>query len=143
MIYAIALILLALSEIFEPGPAARCDPALAAQLVPAHPRLGTYEVCESADLPGRALSREGFHAGEPERLEILDALGTAGTFDRTRMTQLFRGRRVEVRRGWRLVDGRFETMTEISPYPNASLSNIEEGTLIIRWAIRFSPGSVR
>jgi hypothetical protein len=113
--------------------AADCDPALARLFVPARPRLGSYEVCATSDLLGLALSRDGFRTAEPQLLEVLDVLGTAGTFDRARVVQLYGGRRVAVRRGWRIADGRFESMTEMSPYPDASLTALHEGSLIIRW----------
>ena len=133
MIYAITLILLALSGIFESAPAAGCDPAFAGVFAPARPQFGTYEVCTTDELPARVLSREGFRPAEPERLEVLDALGTAGDYDRSRAAQLFNGRRIDVRRGWRVVAGRFESMTTLSPYPDASMTSVREGTLTIRW----------
>jgi hypothetical protein len=135
MIYAIALILLALSGVFDPAAAAGCDPALAALFSPARPRLGSYEVCVTSDPPETALGREGFTDAGPERLEVLDAMGAAGGFDRARMNQLYDGRRVEVRRGWRIAKDRFESITAISPYPDASLTTLHEGTLTIRWTV--------
>lgn len=135
MIYAITLILLALSGIFEPVAAAGCDPALVGLFTPATAHLGTYEICTTDEIPARMLAREGFQPAEPERLEVLDALGAAGTYDRPRAAQLFNGRRIDVRRGWRVVDGRFESMTTLSPYPDPSLKSIHEGTLTIRWSI--------
>jgi hypothetical protein len=135
MIYAITLILLALAGMFESAPAAACDPALAGLVAPARPRLGTYEVCTTDEMAARVLSREGFQAAEPERLEVLDALGAASAYDRARAAQLFNGRRIEVRRGWRVLDGRFESMTTLSPYPDATLTNLQQGTLTIRWSI--------
>jgi hypothetical protein len=119
----------------ESPPAAACDPAFGAFFVPARSRLGAYEVCTTNDLPAVALSREGFVAAEPEWLEVLDAFGAAGRFDRAHMTQLFNGRRLDVRRGWRLADGRFESMTAISPYPDPTLTALREGTLTIRWTV--------
>ncbi|HEY7286627.1 MAG TPA: hypothetical protein VH497_14370 [Vicinamibacterales bacterium] len=118
---------------FEPASGAACDPAFTALFVPARSRLGTYEVCTTGDLPAMALSTGGFVAAEAERLEVLDAFGAGGSFDRSRLTQLFNGRRLEVRRGWRIADGRFESMTAISPYPDTTLSVLREGTLTIRW----------
>ncbi len=122
----------------EPPASPRCDSALAALVVPARPRLGTYEVCETPDLPESALRRAGFGAAEPEHLEVLDALGTAGAYNRARILQLYGGRRLDVRRAWRVVDGRFESMTTISPYPDPSLTALHEGTLLIRWTVPLS-----
>jgi len=124
-----------LSRIFEPATTAGCDPAFAGLFAPAMARLGTYEVCTTDEIPTRVLARGGFKAAEPERLEVLDALGAAGTYDRERAAQLFNGRRIDVRRGWRIADGRFESMTTLSPYPDPALTSIHEGTLIIRWSI--------
>ena len=124
---------------FEPAPAAGCDPALAGLFAPARARLGAYEVCTTDEMPARVLSREGFQAAEPERLEVLDALGAAGTYDRARAAQLFNGRRIEVRRGWRVLDGRFESMTTLSPYPDPSLTSVHEGTLTVRWSLQRRP----
>ena len=139
MIYAIALILLALSGVFEPAAPAGCDPALAALFSPPRPGLGTYEVCVTGDRPETALGREGFADTGPERLEVLDAMGAGGGFDRARLTQLYDGRRVEVRRGWRIAQDRFESITAISPYPDPTLTRILEGSLTIRWSARLKP----
>jgi hypothetical protein len=136
MIYAITLILLVLSGMFESAPAAACDAALAGLFAPTRPQFGTYEVCTTDEMPARVLAGEGFQAAEPERLEVLDALGAAGNYDRARAAQLFNGRRIDVRRGWRIVDGRFESMTTLSPYPDASLTSVHEGTLTIRWSVQ-------
>jgi hypothetical protein len=134
MIYAIALILLALSGLFDPAGVDRCDPVPAALFSPARPQLGTYDVCVTSEEPETALARAGFTDAGPEQLEVLDALGAAGGFDRARMTQLYDGRRVEVRRGWRLANDRFESITAISPHPDASLTTLQQGTLTIRWS---------
>jgi len=118
---------------FEPAAATGCDLPLAALFVPVRPRLGAYEVCTTNDLPATALSREGFLAAEPERLEALDAFGAAGSVDRARLIELYNGRRLDVHRGWRIARGRFESMTAISPYPDPTLSALLDGTLTIRW----------
>ena len=81
----------------------RCDPALTALFAPADPRAGQYEICTTP---------------EP--------------FDRTRLRRLFNGRRVAVVRGWRRAGDSLESVTLISPYPDASLTSVRDGTMMIR-----------
>lgn len=130
MIYAIVLIFLAL---WAPPQTANqpttCSAELTALFTPRRPQLGHYEVCVAED----NFREPGFHYSEAERLEPLDAFGTGGTYDRGRLTQLYRGRRVTVVRGWRSDDGRFESVMLLSPYPDAALRSLTSGTMIIRW----------
>jgi hypothetical protein len=120
MIYAIFLII---SQACEPAP------PLAALFTPVHPRVGRYEVCTSEaridDVADATLTIES--------VEPLDAFGTAGSYDRFAVTRLYGGRRARVAHGWREEAGRFESITLISPYPNASLDRLVEGTMIIQW----------
>jgi hypothetical protein len=74
------------------------------------------------------------HASKPEHLEALDAFGGAGAYDRAKLAALYGGRRATVVRGWRLSGGRFEALTLVSPYPDASLTRLNQGTMIIKWA---------
>jgi hypothetical protein len=106
-----------------------CDPALTALFTPLHPRLGRYEVCTTSE-PIEAVAEREWTI---EAVEPLDAFGTAGSYDRFAVTRLYRGRRARVAHGWRDENGRFESITLISPYPNAALDRLVEGTLIIRW----------
>jgi hypothetical protein len=118
MIYATVLILLA-----------ACDPALGPLWTPHEPRLGHYEVCAS-DAPLEAVN------GSPiETLEALDAFGAAGTYDRPKLSRLYGGIRVRVARGWTRTGGRFESITRLSPYPDATLTRLLPGTLEIRWTL--------
>ena len=118
MIYGVGLILLGLT----------CDPTLAALFTPLRPLGGRYDVCVTdGDRP------DGYHYGEPEGVEPLDAFGTAGSFDRAKLAQLYGGRRVTVVRGWRQDGNLFESVTLLSPYPNNDLSELRQGTMIIRW----------
>jgi len=134
MIYAITLILLALSRAVDEAPRPVCDPALASLFVPARPRLGVYEVCAVSG-PRAAAVPDWLTTRQVEHLEVLDAFGTAGSYDRARLVQLYSGRRVDVLRGWRVANGRFESITAISPYPDASLTALHDGTLLIRWVL--------
>jgi len=47
---------------------------------------------------------------------------------------LYGGRRVQVAHGWHERDGEFESITLISPYPDATLTKLIAGTMIIRVA---------
>ena len=135
-IYAIAFILLQ-----------GCDPTLAALFTPARPELGRYEVCSSAESIERVIaadgsdqggsngSPEGVHYDRLERVEPLDAFGTAGPYDAGKLLRLYGGLRPQVARGWRQDGDRFESVTLISPYPDASLEHLQPGTLVIRWII--------
>jgi hypothetical protein len=132
MIYAIRLILLALLPAAASGVPEVCDPALAALFTPARPRLGRYEVCV-VQAPIESGRPNGPKYGEIEYLEPLDAFGTAGGYDRSRLAQLYGGRRVAVLRGWRQSEDDLESITALSPYPDASLTRLQTGTMIIRW----------
>jgi hypothetical protein len=134
MIYAITLILLALSRVVDDPPRVSCDPALAALFAPRRPHLGQYEVCTTRQ-PINAAVPDGFQTSEVDHVEPLDAFGTAGSYDRARMVQVYAGRRTDVLRAWRVANGRLESITAISPYPDAHLTRLHEGTLQIRWIL--------
>ena len=122
MIYAIGLMILA-----------SCDPALVALFTPPHPRLGHYQACAS-DEPLRPVN-----GGRIEALEALDAFGGAGTYDRAALSRLYGGSRVQVARGWMRSGERFESITRLSPYPDATLTRLLPGTLEIRFVAILSP----
>jgi hypothetical protein len=121
-----------------------CDPAFARLFAPPHPRVGRYEVCMSAE-PLTALVEPDWPI---EATGPLDAFGLAGTYNRAALVRLYGGRRVQAAHGWRgikrhlerpidgqaegTVDGTFESLTLISPYPDPTLTRLEPGTLIIR-----------
>ena len=105
-----------------------CDPALTALFTPPHPRVGRYEVCTSID-PIEALAERAWTI---EALEPLDAFGHAGPYDRFALSRLYGGRRVRVAHGWHERDGEFESITLLSPYPDASLTHLMPGTMMIR-----------
>ena len=77
--------------------------------------------------------------GPIEALEALDAFGTAGTYDRPALARLYGGTRVQVARGWRRTGARFESITRLSPYPDALLTRLLPGTLEIRFIAILSP----
>jgi hypothetical protein len=135
MIYAIHLIILALSSGLQGGAQNAGDPALAALFTPLRPQWGCYDVWTTAEPIDRSAPAD-LHAAEPERLEALDAFAGAGEFDRSRLAALYGGQRATVVRGWRLVADRFESLTLVSPYPDASLTRLNAGTMVIRWSLR-------
>jgi len=96
---------------------------------PPHPHLGRYEVCTSSQ-PIQAVN-----GGPIETLEALDAFGTAGTYDRPALARLYGGTRVQVARGWTTRGDTFESITRLSPYPDASLTHLMAGTLELRWTL--------
>jgi hypothetical protein len=83
--------------------------------------------------PLEGVAIEGFTYTTVEFLEVLDAFGAAGSYNRPALAQLYRGRRVAVVRGWRDTPTRFESVLQLSPYPDPSLNRLEQGTMIIRW----------
>ena len=113
-----------------------CDPALTALFTLAQPRLGRYEVCTSPDPPERiAAEMPGSpHYSPVESLEALDAFGAAGDYSRFALARLYAGKRVRVMRGWVKQDGRFLSMTLLSPYPDATLTRLLPGTMVITWS---------
>jgi hypothetical protein len=106
-----------------------CDPAFARLFTPSRPVLGRYEVCTDA----RPLAEVAPSDWIVESLEAADAFGGAGTYDHAALARLYVGRRPRVARGWTEDADRFEAVTLISPYPNATVTTLEPGTLIIRW----------
>ena len=106
-----------------------CDPAFVPLFTPPRPQLGRYVVCVSSD------PIQGVNGGPIEALEALDAFGSAGTYDPPALTRLYGGTRVRVARGWTQTAGRFESITRLSPYPDASLTHLLSGTLEIRWTL--------
>lgn len=104
-----------------------CDPALAALFTPLHPQLGRYEVCTTTEsLEAVVPAQARIEAGDP-----LDAFGTAGPYDRWAVTRLYGGRRVRVARAWAASGKEFESQTFLSPYPDATLTRLMPGTMII------------
>ena len=108
-----------------------CDPVLTTLFTPARPQLGRYEVCTTRE-PLTAVARPEWRI---ETVPPLDAFGAAGPYDRAALSRLYGGRRVSVARGWTQDGNRFESLTLISPHPDAALSRLLPGTLVIRHAI--------
>jgi hypothetical protein len=113
----------------RPSGPAFCDPTLTALFTPRHPRLGRFEVCTDP----RPLAEVVPAGWAVEALEVLDAFGAARSYDRAGLARLYGGVRARVARGWTRTPDRFESRTYISPYPNAAMTSLEWGTLVIRW----------
>ena len=133
MIYAITLMIVHAWQ-GPPGPGrpergASCDPALAALFAPRAALVGRYEVCADP----RPLADIAPREWTVEALEAYDAFGTAGAYNRAALARLFGGLRARVARGWSRTGVRFEAVTLISPHPDATMSRLEPGTLVIRW----------
>jgi hypothetical protein len=112
----------------------RCDPVLTALFTPPNPHVGHYQICTT---DGRI--DEVAEAGWTiESLDPQDAFGRAGLYDRGALARLYGGRRPRVARGWRQQGDRFESVTLISPYPEASLSHLNGGTMMIVFSVNIS-----
>jgi hypothetical protein len=109
-----------------------CDPALTALFTPLRPGPGRYEVCTTPD-PLVDVAAAGPRFGPIELLEPFDAFGGAGSYDRAALARLYVGTRVRVARGWMEYVDRFESVTLLSPYPDAALTRLLPGTMVIRW----------
>jgi hypothetical protein len=112
-----------------------CDPLLTRLFTPPHPRLGQYEVCTTPEAIEQIVAEggpgSGVHYAEIEALPPAEAFGAAGPYDRSAVARLYGSRRANVVRGWRQVGDRFESVTLVSPYPDASLTRLERGTMVI------------
>jgi hypothetical protein len=114
-----------------------CDPLLTALFTPARPNMGHYQICTTAE-PVEVLAAQradGPHYGPSELVEPLDAFGAAGTYDRAALARLYAGKRVRVARGWVEYPDRFESVTLLSPYPDATLSRLLPGTMVVTWTL--------
>jgi hypothetical protein len=119
-------------------------PALARLFTPLQAPVGTYTVTVLTEGIDAALERvkqvlaPDAQPGRPpgswqvQQADPLEAFGTAGVYDRSKVARLYTGRRVSVVRG-PVERGRkvVAAVTLISPYPDATLSRLEKGTLVI------------
>ena len=135
---AVGLLLAVLCQASAPDRIGVADPALTRRFTPASVAKGTYVAYRS----GRPLqdiaawlSAEDRNptpgAWKAERQDALDAFDGASRADRFRIVELYVGTRPLVARGSLLRNGRREAYTLISPYPDASLTRLEAGTLVI------------
>jgi hypothetical protein len=106
-----------------------CDTTLTALFTPRHPRLGRFEVCTDP----RPLAEVVPAGWTVETFDALDVFGTARSYDRAGLARLYGSVRARVAHGWTQTSDRFESLTFISPYPNAAMRSLEPGTMVIRW----------
>lgn len=131
---------LAAAQGVTPGEPWREAPGYLPLLAPAGHRGAAYQVYSSSlDLAAilRRLDSDTTLARAPGAWQAqptlpADAFGQAGRYDRAAMARLYGAQRPRVARGARLDGGRvIESWTLISPYPDTSLSRLEEGTLLV------------
>jgi hypothetical protein len=118
------------------------DPALARLFTPLSVPAGTYLVYRSSDAIETLTARlraldpaPAPGAWEPTRPEARGAFGEEGRYDRDRLARLFNGKRVTLVRGSLVHQGRRVAYTLVSPYPDATLSRIMEGTMVIEFRV--------
>jgi len=115
-----------------------CDPMLASLFTPPRPEIGHYDVCTRSDSLETVMPEgrtAGIQFGEVDAVEPLDGFGSAGAYNRFALVKLYGGMRVRVTRGWRQVGDRFESVTLLSPHPDASLTHLEPGTMVITYSL--------
>lgn len=118
------------------------DPALARLFTPLAVTPGTYVVYTSTE-PIDALTARlrtldptpSDGAWTPSRPEAHGAFGQEGVYDRFRLARLFNGKRVTVVRGSLVKDGQRLAYTLVAPYPDATLTRIVEGTMVIEFRV--------
>ncbi len=127
--------------------ACRFDPILTWLFTPGNVPKDAYRVWVT-DAPVDQVVR-AFKPGAPppdtqgawvlRRMDPLDAYGTAGPYDRAKLARLYVGVRPRVTHGPIVERGHtVASIMLVSPYPNASLSRLEAGTLIMEF--RMPPG---
>ena len=105
-----------------------CDPSLTALFSPRHPQVGSYEICTSTD----RVENLAPASWRVEPVAPLEAF-SSGMFNRAQLSALYGGRRVSVARGWEAASE--ESVTLISPYPDATLTHLVPGTLVMRFRV--------
>jgi hypothetical protein len=121
------------------------DPLLGALFTPKRPELGRYEVCTTSAGLESAAAETGTRGQEVriEALEALDAFGAAGPYNRAALARLYGGKRVRVVRRWQQRGNQFMSETLLSPYPDATLTRLNAGTMVIRFTLDREPGEGR
>jgi hypothetical protein len=70
-------------------------------------------------------------AWHAERAGVFDAFGAEGPYDKPRLARLFGGLSPVVARGTLVTPAGRLAITLIAPYPDASLSSLRQGTMVI------------
>jgi len=118
------------------------DPALTRLFTPFSVPPGTYLVFRSSETVETLTARlraldpaPARGAWEPTRPEAHGAFGQEGPYDRDRLARLFNGKRVTLVRGSLVRQGQRFAYTLVSPYPDATISRIIEGTMTIEFRV--------
>jgi len=115
-------------------PSCVTDPILTRMFTPAHPQIGRYEACATPQPLDRVAPR-GWTVDAVPPLDAFGGVDRVGGLDRAALARLYGGRPAHVARGWNDEAGRFESVTLISPYPDAGLDALQPGTLIVRFVL--------
>jgi hypothetical protein len=136
--FAVVLLLMAAAAV----PLGTPDPALTRLFTPLAVPSGTYVVYTSTETIETLTSRlqaldpsPAPGAWKPSRPEAHVAFGQEGLYDRARLARLFNGTRVSVVRGSLVQDGQRLAYTLVSPFPDATLSRIMGGTMVIEFRV--------
>jgi hypothetical protein len=132
----------------RPGTWGREDAALTRLFTPNHAPPGTYRVeVTSERIKALAAARRAADPHAPAaawtiaRQDPLQVFDSSAPADRARLARLYAGGRVQVTRGPITRDGRLvESLTLLSPYPDAALSRLDPGTMVIVFRV---PDEVR
>lgn len=95
----------------------------------AHQRPEPIEVLAGVLAPPGASRADG--AWTIQALDPGEAFGAEPPYDKARLVRLYDGRRPRVVRGPTVLAGERASLTLVSPYPDASLSTLLPGTLVI------------
>ena len=119
----------------EIGPS---DDALQRAFTPATFAAGSFAVHRSAETIARLAARlraldpaPAPGAWDVERAGVFDAFGGDGPYDKARLARLFGGSSPTVARGTLVTAAGRRAFTLISPCPDASLSSLRPGTMVI------------
>ncbi len=143
---AIGLLLGLLGQAAAAGPPSlgQADEALTRRFTPGSVARGTYVVYRSergvSDLAAELKAQDlapSQGAWKPERQDAREAFDGASRADRFRIAELYVGIHPFVARGSLVRDGRRLAYTLISPYPDATLTRLEPGTLVIVFHVPF------
>jgi hypothetical protein len=114
------------------------DDALRVLFTPAPFPKGTFVVHRTPEVIGRLAARlravdpsPAPGAWEVERAGVFDAFGSEGPYDKARLARLFGGTSPWVVRGSLVTTGGRRALTLIAPYPDAALSTLRQGTMVI------------
>jgi hypothetical protein len=121
-----------------PGEIGPIDDGLRLAFTPASFAAGSFAVHRSREAIGRLAARlraldpaPAPGAWQVERAGVFDAFGGEGPYDKARLARLFGGSLPSVARGTLVTTTGRRALTLISPCPDASLSSLRPGTMVI------------